>query len=112
MIFYHGVSDFWFSPLATWDYYQRAAETNGAGFTDASRFYMVPGMLHCGGGNAFERFDLLGPLVEWVEQARHRTGRSTVRTGAPAPTMLHPSHRTTSGMTKPGSYQCRMPSAN
>ncbi|MDH7974097.1 DUF6351 family protein [Sphingomonas sp. AR_OL41] len=70
MLFYHGVSDFWFSPLATWDYYQRAAATNGAAFTDASRFYMVPGMMHCQGGDAFDQFDLLTPLVDWVEQGK------------------------------------------
>jgi len=70
MIFFHGVSDFWFSPLATWDYYERAAKTNGKAFTDASRFYMVPGMLHCGGGNSFEQFDLLSAIVDWVEQGK------------------------------------------
>ncbi len=31
---------------------------------------MIPGMMHCGGGNAFDRFDLLGPLVEWVESGK------------------------------------------
>lgn len=68
MIFYHGVSDFWFSPLATLDYYERAAKTNGQAFTDASRFYMVPGMLHCGGGNSFDNFDMLTKIVDWVEK--------------------------------------------
>ncbi len=67
-LFYHGVSDFWFSPLATWDWWQRAAKTNGAAFTDASRFYMVPGMLHCQGGNSFDQFDLLSKMVDWVEK--------------------------------------------
>lgn len=68
ILFYHGVSDFWFSPFATWDYYERAAKDNGKAFTDASRFYMVPGMLHCGGGNSFDNFDLLTPLMDWVEK--------------------------------------------
>lgn len=70
LIFFHGVSDFWFSPLATWDYYQRAAKENGKAFTDASRFYMVPGMLHCQGGNSFDQFDMLSPLIDWVEEGR------------------------------------------
>jgi len=67
MLFYHGVSDFWFSPWATWDWYERAVKTNGDAFSDASRFYMVPGMMHCQGGNAFDQFDMLGALVDWVE---------------------------------------------
>lgn len=83
MIFYHGVSDFWFSPFATWDYYQRASETNGAAFTDASRFYMVPGMLHCGGGNAFDQFDMLGALVDWVEQGRAPAAITAHRSSSP-----------------------------
>lgn len=68
VLFYHGVSDPWFSAFDTWDYWQRAAAANGVSFTDASRFYMVPGMGHCGGGNAFDTFDLLGAVVDWVEK--------------------------------------------
>ncbi len=93
IIFFHGVSDFWFSPLATWDYYQRAQRDNGKAFTEASRFYMVPGMLHCGGGNSFERFDMLSKLVDWVEKgeapqeivARRRAPSSETRPLCPFP---------------------------
>ncbi len=58
-IFYHGTSDFFFSPWATWDWWTRALATNGPRFAEASRFYMVPGMLHCRGGESFDNFDLL-----------------------------------------------------
>jgi feruloyl esterase len=57
------------SPLLTHGTIGNAAAANGAAFTDASRFYMVPGMGHCGGGNAFDTFDLLGAVVDWVEKA-------------------------------------------
>lgn len=67
VLFYHGVSDPWFSAFDTLDYWQRASAANGAAFADASRFYMVPGMGHCSGGQAYDRFDLLTALVEWVE---------------------------------------------
>jgi len=30
--------------------------------------YLVPGMAHCGGGPALDRFDMLGAVVNWVEQ--------------------------------------------
>ena len=56
VLFYHGVSDPWFSAFDSWDYWQRAAATNGAMFTEASRYYMNPGMMHCAGGNAYDRF--------------------------------------------------------
>lgn len=70
MLFYHGVSDPWFSAWDTWDYWLRAAETNGERWDDASSFYMVPGMGHCRGGDAFDRFDMLDAVVKWVEEGK------------------------------------------
>ena len=32
-----------------------------------SRFYPVPNMGHCSGGAATDKFDLLTPLANWVE---------------------------------------------
>jgi feruloyl esterase len=115
MLFFHGVSDFWFSPLATWDYYQRAAKTNGAAFTDASRFYMVPGMLHCQGGNAFDRFDMLGALVEWVEQGKAPEAITARRSRPPEetrPLCPYPAHAAYRGgdPTKASSFACKAPS--
>jgi feruloyl esterase len=112
-LFYHGVSDFWFSPLATWDWWQRAAGTNGAAFTGASRFYMVPGMLHCAGGNSFDQFDLLSKMVDWVEKgaapddvvASRRDGSAT------RPLCPYPSHAHYVGgdVAKAASFECRPP---
>ncbi len=115
MMFYHGVSDFWFSPFATWEYYQRAAQTNGAAFTGASRFYMVPGMLHCAGGNAFDQFDLLTPLVDWVEKGRAPQSVVASRAGKPEetrPLCNYPAHAAYVGgdPTKASSFTCRAPS--
>lgn len=70
VLFWHGVSDPWFSAFDTWDYWQRAQDANGEAWDNASRFYMVPGMGHCSGGDAFDQFDMLTPLVEWVEQGK------------------------------------------
>jgi hypothetical protein len=67
IIFYHGASDPWFSTFDTEDYERRLRAANPG--LDASRFYNVPSMSHCGGGG-LDRFDMLGPLVEWVENGR------------------------------------------
>jgi feruloyl esterase len=116
ILFFHGVSDPWFSPMDSWDWWQRAAATNGAAFTDASRYYMVPGMMHCAGGNAYDKFDLLGPLVDWVENgtAPDRPIASSRDGSAAMPLCQHPAypHYTGGDATKPASYQCRMPSAS
>lgn len=71
ILFYHGVSDPWFSALDTLDYWRRAEAANGAVWADSSRFYMAPGMGHCGGGaNTYDSFDLLGAVVDWVENGK------------------------------------------
>jgi feruloyl esterase len=112
-LFYHGVSDFWFSPLATWDWWQRAAQTNGAAFTDASRFYMVPGMLHCGGGNSFDQFDLLSKMVDWVEkgEAPQSVIASRGDGSATRPLCPYPSHAQyiVGDVTKAESFRCEAP---
>jgi len=115
ILFFHGVSDPWFSANDTWDWWQRAAATNGAAFTEASRYYMNPGMMHCGGGNAFDRFDLLGPLVEWVENgtAPNRPLSSRSDGSASMPLCQHPAYPHYAGgdPAKAASYQCRMPAS-
>ncbi|WP_448663856.1 DUF6351 family protein [Sphingomonas sp. CJ20] len=114
ILFYHGVSDPWFSAQATWDYWQRAQAANGPAWDAASRFYMVPGMGHCAGGNAFDSFDLLGPIVDWVEKGKAPDAIVASRTKpepAERPMCPHPSypHYIGGDATRPGSFQCRAP---
>jgi feruloyl esterase len=70
LIFYHGDSDAWFSPLDTFEYYKKMADANGGLETVSkwSQFYFVPGMTHCGGGRSLDNFDLWTPMVNWVEK--------------------------------------------
>jgi len=114
ILFYHGVSDPWFSANDSWDYWQRTAAANGAAFTEASRYYMNPGMGHCGGGNAYDRFDLLGPLVEWVEEGRapERPIASRADGSASMPLCPHPAypHYVGGDPAMAESYECRAPS--
>jgi hypothetical protein len=64
LIFYHGLSDPWFSPLDTLGYYQRLGDVAAW-----SRLYLVPGMGHCQGGSAtLDHFDALSAVVDWVEK--------------------------------------------
>src|SRR5688500_10616869 len=52
LMFFHGVSDPWFSALDTIDYYERMTKANGgpATVSNWSRLYLAPGMGHCTGG--------------------------------------------------------------
>ncbi len=115
MIFFHGVSDPWFSAFDTWDYFQRAREANGAERWDnAARFFMVPGMMHCSGGSSFDQFDMLTPLVEWAEGGdapESILARRSDGTPNEMPLCPHPSY----AAYKQGdpavatSYSCQMP---
>jgi feruloyl esterase len=71
LLFYHGVSDPWFSAIDTVNYYDRMVKDNGgaAQTSNFSRLFLAPGMGHCqGGASALDSFDLLTGVVDWVEK--------------------------------------------
>lgn len=70
MLVYHGTSDPIFSSDDTTAWYEALNRRHGGEAADFARFYRVPGMNHCAGGPATEQFDLLAPLVAWVEQGQ------------------------------------------
>lgn len=73
IIFYHGVSDPWFSALDTIGYYKRMSAANGGmeQVRNWSRLFLIPGMGHCRSGTAtLDHFDMLSAIVDWVEQGR------------------------------------------
>ena len=68
IIVYHGTSDPVFSSNDTSAWYERVQAANGGNAASFARYFPVPGMNHCAGGPATDQFDMLGPLVAWVEQ--------------------------------------------
>jgi Tannase and feruloyl esterase len=68
MIVYHGVSDAIFSVADTERWYRGIDRSSGGRADDFARLYRVPGMGHCSGGPSTDQFDLLTPLVAWVER--------------------------------------------
>ena len=68
MVLYHGVSDAIFSAEDTRLWIQRLDQTTPGQTADFARYFPVPGMNHCSGGPAADQFDLLTPLVRWVEE--------------------------------------------
>jgi feruloyl esterase len=116
LIFAHGVSDPWFSARETVDYYERLGPADARGLRDWSRLFLVPGMGHCAGGDrTFDRFDLLGPVVDWVEKSSAparviATGASVP--GESRPLCAYPEFARYDGKGKPadaGSYVCASP---
>jgi feruloyl esterase len=70
MILYHGVSDAIFSAEDTRQWFLRLDKAQDGKAADFARFFPVPGMNHCSGGPAADQFDLLTPLVAWVEHGQ------------------------------------------
>jgi len=68
MMLYHGTSDPIFSSDDTTAWYDALRKANGGDASNFARFYRVPGMNHCSGGPATDQFDMLTPLVNWVEK--------------------------------------------
>jgi feruloyl esterase len=91
LLFFHGMSDPTFHGTDTIDYYERMAAANGGPSTVQtwSRFFAVPGMLHCrGGDSALDQFDLLTAVVDWVEKGKEP--ESVIATGEAFPGRSRP----------------------
>ena len=115
LLFYHGVSDPWFSANDTIDYYTRLGAANGGAdqVQTWSRLFLSPGMGHCQGGQSLDTFDLLTALVDWVEKgvapaSVTATGRALP--GRSRPLCAYPKSATYKGSGDPesaASFECR-----
>lgn len=71
LIQYHGFSDPEVPPLTSINYFEDVVNFSDGSLEqteDSYRLFMVPGMNHCSGGPGANVFDMLTPLVQWVEQ--------------------------------------------
>jgi feruloyl esterase len=115
IIFFHGDSDPWFSPLDTLRYYKSLAAANGGQekVEEFSRIFLVPGMAHCGGGPSLDRFDMLTAIVNWTEEGTApdsviATGRAFP--GRSRPLCSYPKHAQYKGQgdtEDAGNFNCK-----
>jgi hypothetical protein len=116
LIFFHGVSDPWFSAQDTVGYYEAVGRAAGGSDREQTwaRLFLSPGMGHCGGGaSALDRFDLLTAVVDWVEHgtapvAVTATGRAFP--GRSRPLCPYPQYAHYKGQGDPEdarSFECR-----
>ncbi|OWZ08432.1 hypothetical protein PHMEG_00019027, partial [Phytophthora megakarya] len=68
LILWHGWADQHISPRTTIQYHEKLIDTMGAeAVEDFNRMYLFPGVWHCGSGEGMASFDLLTPMLNWVE---------------------------------------------
>ena len=90
ILMYHGWADTGVNPHMTLDYYQRVWQTMGPDTPEFFRLFMVPGMFHCRGGLNVDRFDVITPLIEWVESGVQPEGLIGARIEAGKVTRTRP----------------------
>ena len=116
IMFFHGVSDPWFSALDTVDYYERLQKANGGPeqVRNWSRLFLSPGVGHCQGGTAaLDTIDALSAVVNWVEkgvapESIPATGRAFP--GRSRPLCAYPQHAHYKGQGNPedaANFECR-----
>lgn len=70
VLLFHGTADpiWYFNDTLKW--YDALSAKIGANTGAFSRVFPIPGMNHCSGGPATDRFDMVTALVNWVEEGR------------------------------------------
>ena len=79
LILYFGWADPQLNPMAAVEYYEKVSAQMGPSTDQFARLFMVPGMFHCGGGVGTSTFDVVTPLINWVEGDKAPDGISASR---------------------------------
>jgi feruloyl esterase len=116
MILYHGASDPSIPASQSIAFYRELAEQqHGIARTQANvRLFLVPGMHHCSGGPAPDRFDTLSAIEAWAEHGRAPDAiQASTRPESPVPHRLplcpYPQqarYRGTGEITDPTNWSC------
>jgi hypothetical protein len=88
MIVYNGLSDQGMASSVLADWYDEVVNVNGETIRESVRLFLIPGMCHCSGGQATDRFDMLEAIMAWVEEGR--APDRIVATGAAFPGVSRP----------------------
>ncbi len=91
LMVYQGASDSSVSVNDTLRWYNAMNSAMGGKAQSFARMFVVPGMNHCGGGPATDKFDMLPQLTAWVE---HGTAPDSVIASAANPGYFNATART------------------
>ena len=68
LLLWHGWSDQHITPQSTLEYYEAMRDLIGAEAVESfAKLYLFPGVAHCSGGLGPDTFDVLTPVMAWVE---------------------------------------------
>jgi len=89
LILWHGWADPALTPLASIRYYEQAVARDPAA-ADAFRMFLLPGVLHCGGGLGPDTADWTAAIDNWVEHGQAPERVIATRTANGAAIMSRP----------------------
>ena len=116
LFLWHGWNDALIPPRNTMHYYEDVVATMGAErVKDSVRLFMLPGVLHCSGGEGASSVDHLSLLEEWVEEgkapdrviARRPLGEGAERTRPLCPYPQVARYNGTGSTDDAANFQCR-----
>jgi feruloyl esterase len=90
LIIWHGWADPALNPESTIHYYQRLLDRDPHA-SDYARLFLMPGVLHCGGGPGPDRADWIATLTDWTEREKPPARVIATKLGSDqAPVRTHP----------------------
>jgi len=122
LLMYHGWADPLIAPRNTVEYYQAvlAKLDSVKNVRDSVKLFMVPGMLHCAGGDGPNTFDTLTALEQWRENgkgpekivASHMTDGVADRTRPLCPFPQVATYKGSGSTDQAENFTCAAPSRN
>jgi feruloyl esterase len=70
LLLYHGWADPGIAPGNTVNFYSAVLKTMGSEQDDWMRLFMIPGMLHCSGGEGTDQFAKMATIERWREEGK------------------------------------------
>lgn len=117
LILYHGWADPALNPLATIDFYEKVLARDPAA-RDYVRLFLLPGVLHCAGGNGPSDVDWMAAITDWTERASapeqlvastHDRAGKAVRTRPLCAYPKRPAYKGAGNTDDATSFVCREP---
>lgn len=117
LLLYHGWADQGIPPGHTLDFYKGVLAKMGAKQDDWLKLYMVPGMMHCAGGDGPDQFNKMAVIERWREAgetpkaiiASHVTGSQVDRTRPLCPYPQMAVYKGTGSINDAASFTCKAP---
>jgi feruloyl esterase len=120
IVVWHGSDDSLLSMKDTIRTWQPVAQAAGDAARENSRLYVASGVNHCGRGPGADTFDLLAPIIAWVETgvdpgtptALKLDSTDTVQFSRPlCQDLAYPKYKRSGDVNRASNYFCSTPNA-